>query len=72
MATLSFTVKNQAMQVCNLQTQPMSKVLKQSTLNQLQEQLQELGFQQRYHIFCQAFRWAAYFDKLETKDSHIS
>ena len=33
----------------------LSKVLKQSTLNQLQEQLQELDFQQRYHIFLSAF-----------------
>ena len=55
MATLSFTVKNQAVQVCNLQTQTMSKELKQSTLNQPQEQLQELGFQQRYHTLMTAF-----------------
>ena len=33
----------------------MSKVLKQSMLNQLQEQLQELSFQQRYHTFLSAF-----------------
>ena len=72
MASLSFTVKNQAIQVCNLQTQIMSKVLKQSTLNQLQEQLQELGFQQRYHTFLSAFPLGRFFDKLETKDSHIS
>ena len=71
MATLSFTVKNQAMQVCNLQTQPMSKVLKQSTLNQLQDS-RNLAFGRGVILFCQHFRWAAYFDKLETKDSHIS
>ena len=73
MAALSFTVKlDNQFAVCNLQTQIMSKVLKPSTSNQRQEQLQELGFQQRYHTFCQPFHEAAYFDKLETKDSHIS
>ena len=60
------------MQVSNLQTQIMSKVLKQSTLKQLREQLKELDFQQRYHTFLTAFPLGVYFDKLETKDSHIS
>ena len=50
MTTLSFTVKNQAMDVCNLQTQILDKV-KQSTSNQFQERLQELYFQERHHTF---------------------
>ena len=44
MAALSFTVKlDNQFAVCNLQTQIMSKVLKPSTSNHFQEQLQELG-----------------------------
>ena len=37
--------------MCNFQTEMADKVLKQSTWNQLQEQLQELSFQERYHTF---------------------
>ena len=49
MATLSYTEKYQAIQICNLLTLITSKVLKQSTWNQVQEQLQELRFQQWYY-----------------------
>ena len=50
-------------QLCNFQTEMADKVLKQSTWNQLQDQPQELSFQERYHTFCETFYWTAYFDK---------
>ena len=41
----------QLCKMCNFKTETADKVLKQSTWNQLQEQLQELSFQERYHTF---------------------
>ena len=39
----------QLCEMCNFKTETADKVLKQSTWNQLQEQLQELSFQERFH-----------------------
>ena len=49
--------------MCNFETEMADKVLKQSTWNQFQEQLQELSFQESYHTFLWDLPFAAYFDK---------
>ena len=57
--------------VYQLQIKIANKVVKQSTGNQLQEQLQELSFQERYHTFLAVLCWTAYYDRLETSYRNI-
>ena len=70
-ATLSFTVKCQAMQVCNLWIQITNDVQNLHESDS-RNSSRNSAFSRGIILFCQPFCWAAYFDKLETKDSYIS
>ena len=48
---MAISLNIQLCKMCTFQTEMADKVLKQSAWNQLQEQLQELSFQERYCAF---------------------